>query len=584
MIVKMNKVYIVARADEQDHLLDILSDVEVVHLVPVGPTRANSEETKLIPIEKLQRAIQILTTATADGTSPDISSQKAMDETLDIDRNSFELTNRLAILHQQAEQLGMWEDVRLETFQQLSEDGVSVDFFSVPVNQVDQVQAECVEILTKLPGKRLVVAVIDRAGQAILPEQAHLFTLPQQDRPSLGDEASQVDLLLKQHQKRLGELAHMIPAMQKQLAELQANANFMTAVQGAIADESLIALQGWVPVDKAKNLSEMLSERGIETALQVMSPAPDEKPPTLISYPAWAKPIKGLFDILGTMPGYREFDVGLPFLIALPVFAAMLIGDGGYGALLFLGLWFTWPKSSKLLGKDFAHLLVIIGVVALAWGLLCGSFFGVVIYTPLIPVNMYDYSRFLIMKISFFMGAIHLSLAQLWQALRWFPDVRFLNKVGWALFIWGILGVVQMFVLSSAMNWHTPWPYLLCIGATMTIVFKQPSRNVLKMIGLGLADFPLSMLSSFSDVISYVRLMAVGLASGILASSFNDLALGDGFWLMSIPILIMGHALNFSLALIALFSHGVRLNMLEFSSNLGMQWTGYPYKTFTKKI
>jgi V/A-type H+/Na+-transporting ATPase subunit I len=118
----------------------------------------------------------------------------------------------------------------------------------------------------------------------------------------------------------------------------------------------------------------------------------------------------------------------------------------------------------------------------------------------------------------------------------------------------------------------------------MTIIFKQPGTNLLKMIAVGLADFPLSMLSAFSDVISYVRLMAVGLASGVLAASFNDLALSSGSWLLAIPIMIMGHALNIGLALIALFAHGVRLNMLEFSNNLGMQWTGYSYKTFLKRF
>ena len=142
----------------------------------------------------------------------------------------------------------------------------------------------------------------------------------------------------------------------------------------------------------------------------------------------------------------------------------------------------------------------------------------------------------------------------------------------------------MMFVLGNEMSWRTPWPYCLIVGATLTILFRDLRRNVFKSIGLGLADFPLSLLSSFSDVISYVRLMAVGLASSVLAVSFNEMAMSTGFWPLTIVILIFGHGLNLGLALIALFAHGVRLNILEFSSNLGMQWAGYTYAPFRARI
>jgi V/A-type H+-transporting ATPase subunit I len=270
-------------------------------------------------------------------------------------------------------------------------------------------------------------------------------------------------------------------------------------------------------------------------------------------------------------------------MIALPIFAAMLISDGGYGAVLLLGLLLPYRKVSKVLGAEFTRLLIVVGAVALVWGFLCGSFFGCVLYDPPIPVDLSAQSRALLMKISFVMGAIHLSIAQLWQGVALYPNLRFLNRVGWAVFIWGMLGVVRFFVLDASVGWDTPWPYLLIAGAALAILFACPSRNIAKMLGLGLADFPLSMLSAFSDVISYVRLMAVGLASSVLAGNFNELALGLGHWPLVVAVLLFGHSLNLGLALIALFAHGVRLNMLEFSNNLGMQWTGYPYNPFLKQ-
>ncbi|HBO44991.1 MAG TPA: hypothetical protein DD670_13890, partial [Planctomycetaceae bacterium] len=241
-------------------------------------------------------------------------------------------------------------------------------------------------------------------------------------------------------------------------------------------------------------------------------------------------------------------------------------------------------RISSMIGAGFAHLLMIVGAVSLIWGAATGTFFGFTPYKPPIPIDLSEESRTFMMSLSFTIGAIHLSLAQCWQAVRHYPDLRFLNKLGWAAFIWGMYGVVRMFVLNEPMNWETPWPYLLLTGATLAIGFAAPSRNPVKMIGLGLAAFPLSMLSAFSDVISYVRLMAVGLASSVLAVSFNDMALGMEFWPLTVVILLFGHGLNLGLALIAMFAHGVRLNMLEFSNNLGMQWIGYPYQPFLQRV
>ncbi len=228
---------------------------------------------------------------------------------------------------------------------------------------------------------------------------------------------------------------------------------------------------------------------------------------------------------------------------------------------------------------------MIVGAVSLVWGVIINSFFGFALpfYSALISIDMTDESRTFMMALSFVMGAVHLSLAQLWQAVRAYPDLRFLCRVGWAVFIWGMLGVVRMFVLGRPLGWNTPWPYLLSVGAALAILFASPSRNVGKMLLLGVANFPLSMLSAFSDVISYVRLMAVGLASSVLASSFNGMALSSP-WLLAIPIFLCGHGLNLGLALIAMFAHGVRLNMLEFCNNLGMQWTGEAYRPFTQRV
>jgi V/A-type H+-transporting ATPase subunit I len=319
----------------------------------------------------------------------------------------------------------------------------------------------------------------------------------------------------------------------------------------------------------------------IDAAVEISDPTDDDNPPSLVENPRWVRPIEGLFGILGTVSGYREAEVSISFMVALPIFAAMLIGDAGYGLILLLIIALQYKKTTRAMGKPLAHLVMVIAGATMIWGILTGSFFGFGFYKPIIPVEMTDESRALLMNISFVMGAIHLCVAHFWQAARMFPDLRFLNQVGWGICTVGMLGVVRMVVLDAPMGWNTPWPYLLLGGSGLAILFQEPSKNILKMVGLGIANFPFSFLSVFSDIISYVRLMAVGLAGTVLGASFNDLATGLGAWYLTVPVMVAGHALNLGLALIALFAHGVRLNMLEFSNNLGMQWTGYSYKPFS---
>jgi len=492
---------------------------------------------------------------------------------------SIDEKERLSTLHRLADQLAIWGNVELKQLEKLHSIGVEIKFFSVSKKDLPGLEAECIEIVAEQSGQEVLIAVIDREGKFQKPEGAKEVPWPNTDLPSVKKEAAQVDASLKQNNQRLTQLSNLIDKIQQDRKQYQTQADFRVAQNSALSSEALFALQGWVPSEKADSLSNNLSEHNITAAVEILPVNPDEEPPTLIEYPGWVKPIKGLFDMLGTVAGYKEFDVSIPFMLALPIFAAMLIGDGGYGAVLFFGLLLGYKKVSPSLGANFTKLLIIVGAAALIWGFLCGSFFGFLLYTPVIAVDMSYQSRYMLMQISFTMGAIHLSIAQFWQAFRFFPDLRFLNKLGWGIFVWGMLGVVKMFVLDASLAWNTPWPYLLITGTILAILFDSPSKNIIKMLLIGVANFPLSMLGAFSDIISYVRLMAVGLASGVLASSFNELAL-NSWWPIAVLTLVLGHSLNIGLALIALFAHGVRLNMLEFSNNLGMQWIGYSYKPF----
>ncbi len=583
MIVPMVKVYVAARCREKERLLETIRGLGVIHLVPADPAQALTDGPTADAIQTLQRAQQVLYGIDRQGDRSELPAVEAARAVLNVERHLVEQGNRLALLHHELEQLDLWGNVQLQQIEGLREAGIEVGFYAVEAHTLASVRADCVAEVGELPNGRIVVAVAIRDGSLELPENAAPLPLPPRDAPSIRAEAAQIDATLKAGHRRLAELAHLAPDMRTELVRLEQQAEFIRAQRGGIASDQLFAVQGWLPAEQAASLPEALAQSNLPAAMHWMEPADDEQPPTLIRSPAWAQPVEGLFRILGTVAGYREFDVSVPFLLALPIFTAILISDGGYGAVLLLGLTLGYRRAASFLGKHFTQLLIIISMATLLWGGVCATFFGVTLYPPLIAIDLSEASRTFMMRLCFWMGAVHLSIAQLWPAIGLFPDLRFLNRVGWAVFIWGMLGVVQMFVLRTPMGWETPWPYLLLVGGTLAIVFSQPSWNVGKMLLLGLANFPLSMLSAFSDVISYVRLMAVGLASGVLAASFNNMAREFDFWPLAVLVLVFGHSLNLGLAMIAMFAHGVRLNMLEFCNNLGMQWTGYRYSPFAQR-
>jgi len=584
MIVPMQKVFIATRAGDRDDLLKALRRIGVIHLTPVEPQRAVTDSTTRREIDVTARAIQILEGVRAAESTSELPPQQAAATALEIDQRKAENQHALSQLHRELEQIGMWDDLRREEIDALGRSGVNVRFYLVSSGSLDQVQADCVVDVKAVGGGRRLVAAITRGDtKPHVPEGSELVPLPKRDAPTIREEAAQIEEQAQQDRQQLRELVHCLPALRREHTRLQKESDWTVAVRGGLESDDLFAVRGWVPQDTAETLTVELERASLAAAVQMLEPDDEEQPPTQIRSPKLVQPIHGMLKLLGTVPGYREFDLSVPFMIALPIFTAILISDGGYSLLLMLLPLLLYRVVARQLGSAFTQLLIVVGTVGLLWGLACGSFFGVVLYEPFISVNVSETSRTALMSLSFTMGAVHLSIAQLWQAVRYWPDLRAVGNVGWAVFIWGMYGVVRMFVLRGPMGWDTPWPALLIIGAGLAIFFHRPSRNVLAMIGSGLANFPLSMLSAFSDVISYVRLMAVGLASTVLASSFNDLAAGMTNRPATILVLVFGHTLNVGLVLIAMFAHGVRLNMLEFATNLGMQWTGYTYDPFAEK-
>ena len=601
MIVPMSKIYIVTQNHNRDRLLEALGQLGVVHVEPVDPEKAVAKELTVHAISTLTHGLQILQPIGPSGDAPDLTALDAAKEALSIHKAIADEEDQLNTLHRKADQLAFWGNVELKQLELLRSAGIEIKFFSVSQKDLPELEAECIETISELPGREAIVAVIDRTGQFEAPEGAKAIPWPPTDLPTVKRQAAKVDASLKQHRERLAKLANLVEAMRQQLRQSQAEANVCVVQNSGLSSDALFALQGWVPSRKADSLSDSLAKRDITAAVEVMPVEEEEQPPTLIEYPRWARPIKALFDMLGTLPGYKEYDISPFFMVALPLFAAMLIGDAGYGAILAgAGLAF-YQKIVRAAGKPSAHLLIIFGLATMLWGILTANYFGVTpesfkaigylgVANAMEAVAPFwrsdgEEARALIMKISLIIGCVHLVTAHLHTAVKLFPDSRAYAQIAWVVILVDMLVLIWHLMFIGVDQMPTAIGYVLLIGFVAASWFTAPAKNPLKRFLIGLASSILPLLSTFSDIMSYIRLFAVGLASYYIAAAFNGLGAkvaGSATWIGGAPIVIFGHALNIGLAAIAIFAHGVRLNMLEFSNNVGVKWAGYAYRPFTK--
>ncbi len=231
--------------------------------------------------------------------------------------------------------------------------------------------------------------------------------------------------------------------------------------------------------------------------------------------------------------------------------------------------------------------MYVLSICAVLWGVLTGTFFGQAwlsqMARPLLP-SLRENAN--VQALCFFIGAIHLSIAHAWRLIRKMPSLKAFSELGWILILWAAYFLARTLILGEVFPEQTRW--LIIGGMTFIILFTNPTKNIFKTIGSGTGNLLLNVINSFTDIVSYIRLFAVGAATVAVADAFNQMAMTIGFGnifagLATSFILFFGHTLNILLGAMAILVHGVRLNVLEFSSHLNMEWSGIEYAPFKSK-
>jgi V/A-type H+-transporting ATPase subunit I len=232
------------------------------------------------------------------------------------------------------------------------------------------------------------------------------------------------------------------------------------------------------------------------------------------------------------------------------------------------------------------HLFYFLSAATAAMGVLSGTYFGQAwlpsLVQPVIPALRNDTD---VQMLCFLIGATHLTIGHLWQlALKW-PRLHLLVDIGWIAILWCSVFVANTLILGKPLS-----PYILYVfifGTCLILFFTQTQKSLARNFGEGLGNYVLNLMNNFTDVVSYIRLFAVGLAGVSVADAFNRMAVGVGFdgiipAFFAAFILLFGHSLNIILSPMSILVHGVRLNVLEFSNHVDVKWSGIGYKPLKK--
>ena len=587
MITPLKKITVLCLARDRDATVDALQKLGLLHVVPITPPTGEDLSETESQQARTRDAIEVVKLQSApDGATPiaPLSGRDAVKEILGLVKQRDQLSNELKALRSEATRIAPYGDFSPANLQALQARGINVSLVRVASKETVAFDEDAVRVDLSADGQTTWIAIL-RYG-AINVKGGSREELPEQSLTSIRATIAELEQSIERANAELSVLTAAQPALEAYQAELEERVQFLSARLGMGESERVAYLQGFCPADETPRIETAAREQG--WGLIVDDPLPEDSAPTLLRHPRWVKPIKAVLDVIKILPGYHEADISSVFLIFFSVFFAMLIGDAGYG-LIFLALTlFARSKMKKAPAYPFA-MLGLLSACTVLWGTLTGNYFGVTEYSG--PLSGFRVGWLAkdknIMNLCFIIGAVHMTIAHTWRIIKLAPSRKALEQAGWICVIWSMYFYARMLVAEQA---EPPFTLgLLITGIVLIAAFMITTLAELKAGWINLAMLPLSIVSSLVDVISYIRLFAVGMASLAVAESFNNMALGIGFGnvltgFVSALVLFLGHALNIVLCGLAVLVHGVRLNTLEFSMHMGMEWAGTPFIPLKKRV
>lgn len=605
MITKMKKLTFLVYHKEYDAFLNNLRNLGVVHIAEKQQGMADNSalQEKIRLSARLSATIKLLqnikTEEKVTDDSETVSASRGMqilDEVDELLNHKSSLQQQILAYEKELAVLEPWGDFSPESIAKLRDSGYDIGFYiSTEANfNEDWIEAYNAMVINRVASKVYFITFTKTNQEIDLDVER--IKLP--DR-SYGQTQELIlnnkEELLRQEETLQNIARKDIPSLLAARKELNGEIEFDQVVLNTepAAGEKLMLLQGWLPASEEDPIVAYLNSQSVY--YDIKKPAPEDNVPIQLNNKglfAWFEPICKLY----MLPKYNELDLTPFFAPFFMLFFGLCLGDSGYGLFLLLGVT-LYRLLAKNIGQTMKPILSLVQLLAASTffcGMLTGTFFGANFYDldwPFIQrmkqaIAMDNNDMF---QLSLLLGVIQILFGMILKAVNQAIQFGFkyaVGTIGWIILLVSVgLAAVLPAVFPMGGTAHL---VILAIAGAMILFYNSPDKNIFINFGLGLWDSYNMVTGLLGDILSYVRLFALGLSGGILASVFNSLAVGmspDNVIagpIVMVLIFVIGHSINIFMNVLGAMVHPMRLTFVEFFKNSGYEGGGKEYKPFSK--
>jgi len=638
MIVPMKKVSLVIRETKKEEALKQLRKLGIVH---IDITEASGER-----LDSLREQIALLESAlftvgkTKNAEPKEVSTAEALSLAAEIQALEEEKkqcrAEQIALLSE-LDRLQSWGDVDPDSISLLRARGYEISFYEMPKDEYARLP-ESIRTVRLDASKSTVRFLLftsdpEAAEETLSPLSVYRLALPQLSTAEMKQKLAALGARMDAIDETIAACAPYAGSLQRAAAAVGREMEFETYAAG-MADENLSAeskaplsvsfFTGYIEAENLDTLRQ--AARSNSWGLLAEDPSPEDNVPTKLKNNRFVSLVYPLTDFLGTVPGYFEYDISGWFLAFILIFFGIIFGDGGYGLLICAAA--AVPIVNSLIAKkQISPMFLLVGLFGLStvlWGTLTCTWFGLSpqqlpewLKSLSVPVISNVYADKIwypfwtngaaglttaqnLQIFCFSLALVQLTVAHVKGALRNKGSLKMLGDIGSILQLFGICYLVLSLVVNAEV-----FSFGLVIGGipigalavaligagfALSFVFSNYEGSIVRAILASLTNIVsvlLGVVNVFSDIVSYIRLWAVGIAGAAISATVNELVspLLGNFMLMifAIVLLVFGHGLNMILNVLSVIVHGIRLNTLEFSSHLDMSWSGHKFKPFKEQ-
>ncbi len=592
MVVPMKKYAFLVHHLDYDEFLNGVRAVGVLHVQPKKTEQTPTTSRQKLMHKEVSDIIGQLkrrkVKAEAEPIVDGMVGVAVVRSVFDLNEEMERTRRELATLNKEIAQMEPWGDFSPELVYRLEQEaGLDLHFFVCPEKKFNPEWQEryTLEIIKTTPPDCYFL-VFARKGETVeitaekLPDPA--FSLPE-----LLEKRTALEAILEEANKQLDRHAALhLPKLENTLLEIEGEQEMAEVLinTGLVADEKVMLLEGFVPETKEQALLEFCEKMDIVSHAE--KPSPKDEPPVLLQnnrYSRLFEPIGKLF----ALPAYAELDLTPFFAPFFMMFFGFCLGDAGYGIVLLLGAT-LYKRRAKQEARPIITLVQWLGLATIILGTVTGTFFGVNLLGDQFAW-LGSLRKVMLNSEQAFNFALVLGMVQILFGLglqaanqtKQFGAKYALKPIGWIILLVSIVDIAVLKMAAPVSTW-TAWA-----GVAILMLFNDPDAGLFGRLGKGLWEL-YGITGFFGDLLSYIRLFALGISGAILGFVINDVSLR----MLGIPylgpvlfvlLLVVGHAANLLIACLGSFVHPLRLTFVEFYKNAGFAGGGKAYRPFEKK-